>query len=358
MRIVDYDLRKLVVPLDRPIGDSQIDPVDTFGVAYLEVRTDTGERGIGFESVNNEGSAILPPDALFAAFEPVGNELLDRSPFALRNRMERPRGGNYGTGRFDRLIDIALWDLCAKHADMPLYEFMGGESPRVPAYASGLAFAHDDGTTRGIYERFASLGFSAVKVKVGYPTVEEDLARLRLVRDVMGEDCRFMIDANEAFSPKEAIRRVGAYREAGFDVYWFEDPTFRDDVAGIERVVEGLPGTHVNTGEYVGLEGKRELLERGAADVLNVHGLTTARAAATLAGAYGVPVSVGNTPCEIGVHAAASLPEVVTMEYSMLGWRELLRDPVAFEDGYAIAPDGPGHGLAFADEAFERYEQR
>jgi L-alanine-DL-glutamate epimerase-like enolase superfamily enzyme len=357
VRITDYTIRKLLMPADRSIGDSQIDPVDSFELAYLELETDSGERGYGFDSVNYATGSTLPPETLRAQFEPVGERLVGESPFALRNRLSRPRGGNYGGGTFDRLVDFALWDLCAKRLDVPVYELMGGGDPTVPAYASGLAFHHDDERTREIYERFAAKGFTSAKVKIGYPTVEEDLERLSLVEDVLGGYDRLMIDANEAFSPKEAVRRTRAYRDAGFDIYWFEDPTFREDVAGIRRVVEALPRTNVNTGEYVDLEGKRELLENGAADILNVHGLTSAREAALLAGVHGVPVSLGNTPAEIGVHSAVALPEVVFMEYSMTGWDRLPETPVTFEDGRAVAPEGPGHGLEFSDEAIAEYEQ-
>lgn len=358
MKITDYSVRKLEVPADRPIGDSQIDPVDAFELAYLELETDEGVVGYGFDNVNYATGTTLPAGTLRTQFEPVGERLVGESAFGLRNRMARPRGGNYGGGAYDRLVDIALWDLCAKHLGLSVYELMGGDDPEVPAYASGLAFPHDDETTREIYRRFADRGFDSAKVKVGYPTVEEDVERLSLVEDVFGGFDRLMIDANEAFSPKEAVRRGRAYRDAGFDVYWFEDPVFREDLDGIERVVEGLPSTHVNTGEYVDLEGKRELLENGAADILNVHGLTSAREAATLAGAYATPVSLGNTPAEVGVHSAAALPEVAFMEFSMTGWHSLPEQPVAFEDGHAVAPEGPGHGLEFSDEALDEYEQR
>lgn len=357
MRITDYTVRKLTFSADRPIGDSQIDPVDTFELAYLELDTDGGERGYGFDNVNYGTEASLPVETLRAQFEPAGEALVGESPFALLNRMTRPRGGNYGGGTHDRLVDIALWDLCGKHLGLSVYELMGGENPTVPAYASGLALPHDDETTRDIYCRFAERGFDSAKVKVGYPTVEEDIERLSLVEDVLDGFDRLMVDANEAFSPKEAIRRGRAYRDAGFDVYWFEDPVFREDLDGIRRVVERLPETNVNTGEYVNLEGKRELLESGGADVLNIHGLSSAREAATLAGAYGVPVSLGNTPAEIGVHSAAALPEVVFMEFSMTGWHTLPERSVTFEDGVAIAPEEPGHGLEFSKAALEEYEQ-
>lgn len=357
MQIQDHSLQKLLVPLDRPIGDSQVDPVESLEIGYLELETDTGITGIGFDQVNYATASTLPSEALHRQFEPVGESLIRASPAALRNQVARDRGGNYGDGPFDRMIDFALWDLAAKYHDLPLYEFMGGDDPRVPAYASGLAFHHPDDVVRDLYDSFADAGFESVKVKVGFENVEKDIERLALIDDAMDGVEKLMIDANEAFSPKEAIRRTRAYQDAGYDVFWFEDPTFREDIEGIQRVIEALPDVHVNTGEYVNLEAKYELLENRAADILNVHGLTSGRRAAVLAAQTGIPLSFGNTPGDVCVHAAASLPEVVFIEHSRIGWDELMETPIAYEDGYAVAPDRPGHGLEFSADALETYAQ-
>ena len=92
--------------------------------------------------------------------------------------------------------------------------------------------------------------------------------------------------------------------------------------------------------------------------MLNVHGqINQTRAAAYLAGDYGIPVSLGNTIMEIGVHLAASLPECLYMEYSDLAWNEVATEPIRFEDGYAIAPDRPGHGIELDRDAVERFSR-
>lgn len=352
MQIDQYRIEKLSVPCEPSISDSQYD-FDECGIAYLELEATTGETGVGVGGV----PADLPPAALRRRFEPIGEELLDASPFSLCNRTTRPRGGQHGRGEFERAVDVALWDLCGKHLDLPLYELLGGDDPAVPTYGSGLAFAHDDERTRAVYEEFAAAGIDAAKVKVGYPTVEEDLDRLALVEDVLGPDCTLMVDANEAWGPKEAIRRVRAYRDAGFDLYLVEDPVLREDVEGLARVSESLPFTHVNTGEYVNLETKRQLLEHRAADMLNLRRgvFSTALDGAVLATVYGVPVHVGDTHCEVGVHLAAALPEVTYVEYWKRPWDSITDRSVRVEDGQMIAPDRPGHGVRIADDAFERY---
>jgi L-alanine-DL-glutamate epimerase-like enolase superfamily enzyme len=178
------------------------------------------------------------------------------------------------------------------------------------------------------------------------------MARLQAVADVVGTDALLMVDANEAWSPKEAIRRAHAYRDAGFNIYWIEDPCLRDDFAGLARICEAVPFAHINSGEYLDLHGKVKLMEARAVDILNVHGhISDTLAAARIAAEYGIPVSLGNTPFELGVHLAAALPEAQWMEYSFQDYDCLIEAPVQFVDGYAIAPDRPGHGLSLSEAA-------
>lgn len=356
MRITDYRLTKLEAPIGRTIGDSQVDPIEDFEMVHLVLETDRDEEGIGFERINLTGDYSVPLAAIEAEFKPVFKELRGASPFTLVNALDRPRSGYYKSDSYSQLVDVALWDLCAKHLDMSVAELLGGGVDEVPAYASALSYPNDDETTRQLYAEFADLGFTAAKVKIGYPTIEEDIDRLSLVTDVLGSDCTLMIDANEAFSPKEATRRLRAYEDAGFDIYWFEDPVLRDDVDGLRQVVDALPGTHVNAGEYVNLEAKKDLLERGAVDVVNLRGLSTGRAAARLATVYGRSLALGNTPGDVGVHLAAALPDMTYIEWSKPGWGDLLEEPVDFSGGRATVPDGPGHGLAVSKEALEAYE--
>jgi L-alanine-DL-glutamate epimerase-like enolase superfamily enzyme len=359
MHITDYRLDKLEAPIGRTIGDSQVDPIEEFELVYLVLETDSGVEGVGLQRINLTGNHSVPFIGIEAAFETVFETLQGNSPFAIKNQMYRHRGGNYGSGRFAQLIDVALWDLCGKHLGTSVAELMGSNvgsmTDTVPAYASGLSYPNDDETTRVLYEEFADLGFTAAKVKVGYPTLAEDIERLTLVKDAFGSLDTLMIDANEAFSPKEAIRRCRAYEEVGFDIYWFEDPVLRDDIDGLRQVVDVLPNTHVNAGEYINLEGKRDLLERGAVDIVNLRGLSSGRAAARLATVYGRSLALGNTPGDIGIHLAAALPDMTYIEWSKPGWGKLLEDPVDFTDGRATVPEGPGHGLSISDRALEEY---
>jgi len=366
MRITDYTVEKLVVP-ERVVSDSQIHvlELDEFEYVYLKLETDTGTRGIGYSVVDMESPESRSVSALRKQMGEIATEFVGESPFRLINQQSRHRGGlityysseSYGTG-LRRAIDYALWDLCGKHLDLPVYQLMGGEDPEVPVYGSGLGYSLSDDELRSLYETFKQSGITAAKVKVGYPTLERDLERLSIAREVMGSDATLMVDANEAWSPKQAIRRIRGYRDAGFDIYWVEDPTFRKDREGIRRVVEGIPFAHVNTGEYCGFEEKRAILEHGACDILNVHGFTPARRAATLAHSYGVPIATGTDHAGdvSAVHVGAAIDEVDYVEFTMQRFFDLAEDPYEFEDGKAIAPSQPGHGVEIEPSVIEEFK--
>lgn len=354
MEIIDYRIEKLAVPCTPGISDSH-STFDTAGITYLELEADTGVIGIGLGSMDpNESTSRLR-----CRFESITDHLLGKSPFHLRNQLRLPDAGAY-PGGFKRAVDFALWDLCGKHLDMPVYELMGGEDPAVPGYASGLAFEYDDNTTREVYEEFADLGFEAAKVKVGYPTIEEDIERLRLVHDVLGEDCLLAVDINCTWSPKETMRRARAYRDVGLDVYWIEDPVTESQLNGIKRVVDGVPTSLINAGEYTNFDGKRELLAKEAVDMLNLRNglLSESLNAAAMGASHGAKLHVGDAHGAIGVHVAAALPGKPFLEYWKRPWDLITEDSIPVKDGSLIAPERPGHGVTIAEEAFEEYGVR
>jgi L-alanine-DL-glutamate epimerase-like enolase superfamily enzyme len=345
-----FTIRRYQFPRGRLIGDSQVQS-DMHYIGALELHSSSGQAGLGFfHALFHPLPAREELERVFATEH--WPALAQQNPSVLLNRLSRPRGGNIRPNFFGQAIDQALWDLQAKELGMPLYRLLGGTSNRVPAYASGLEFRLPTGEARAFYAQAKARGFTAFKLKVGHPDLAWDIERIGAIVDVVGRDALLMVDANEAWSPKEAIRRAHAYHDAGFKIYWIEDPCLRDDFAGLARVAQEVPFTHINSGEYLDLRGKRMLMEQRAVDILNIHGhVSDALKAGWLAAEYSIPISLGNTMFEIGVHIAAALPEVQWMEYSFLDYDELLEEPVRFEQGYAFAPERPGHGLVLAESA-------
>ncbi len=229
---------------------------------------------------------------------------------------------------------------------------MGGTGAPVPVYASGLDFHLSDGEFTALFSRAAELGFGAYKIKVGHPDLERDIHRLELLKRAVGKDATVMIDANEAWSPRQTIHSLERMRKAGHDILWVEDPTQRSDFAGLKLIRHALGPTFLNAGEYLDVHGKRALLEAEATDMLNVHGqITDVMRIAWLAAELGCPVTLGNTFLELGVNLAIALPEVAWLEYSFQNFEHLVEQPYALREGKIWGSNAPGHGLVLSDTA-------
>lgn len=348
--IARFAITRFQYPRDRPIGDSQVISTHHYSAA-LELFDSAGRAGTGFFGALFH--PLPPRTELERSFaEEVLPGLVGQDPFSLLNRIGRPRGGNRRGTIFGVAVNQALWDLQGQALGLPLYRLLGGTRDRVRAYASGLDYHMADDDYVAFFREARRRGFGAYKIKVGHPDLGWDLHRLALLADAVGRDAVVMVDANEAWTPKEAIRRAHAYRAAGHTPYWIEDPCLRDDFAGLAQVAQAVPFSHINSGEYLDLQGKAQLLAAGGADILNIHGqISDSLQAARLAADRGIRVSLGNTAHEIGVHLACALPEADWLEYSFHDYDQLIAEPVRFEGGYAIAPDRPGHGLALSDAA-------
>lgn len=352
MKVDAFRLTRFQFRRDRVIGDSQV-RFAFANIAALELIADDGTVGLGFlSSLAHVLPSLAEIERLFRLEAWPGIEGM--APAGVIHRLARPRGGNWRAMslNFGEAINQAMWDLAAKQAGLPLYRMLGGTDPRVRAYASGLDYHLSDTDFTRLFGQAAALGFSAFKIKVGHPDVAWDIHRLELLRAAVGRDVTVMVDSNEAWTPKEAIRRLGLYQRAGFDLFWAEDPILRDDFQGLREIREACPLVHVNSGEYLDLHGKRLLLEARGADILNVHGhISDVMRAGWLAGDHGVEVSLGNTMVELGVHMAAAIPEARWIEYSFQNILHLVEQPILFDAGFAIAPDRPGHGLTLAADA-------
>jgi L-alanine-DL-glutamate epimerase-like enolase superfamily enzyme len=352
MRIIAFRITRFQFARDRVIGDSQV-RADDVNIAALELIADSGAVGLGFIQTL---FAPLPDQAeierIFLA--EVWPGLEGQPPAALVHRVSRPRGGNqraFGLP-FGEALQVALWDLAAKEVNLPLHRLLGSRRDRVEAYASGLDYHLSDDDFAALFAHADAIGYRAFKIKVGHPDFERDLNRLRLLRQSVRPGALMMVDANEGWGAKEALVKLEVIRKEGFDLLWVEDPILRNDFVGLRMLKDACSWTLINSGEYLDASGKRVLMEEEATDILNVHGqVTDVMRIGWLAADKGIPVSLGNTFLEIGVHMACALPEVQWLEYSFQNFDHLVDEPVVIRDGFAHAPDRPGHGLVLSDTA-------
>ncbi|NKE60508.1 mandelate racemase/muconate lactonizing enzyme family protein [Lentzea sp. PSKA42] len=349
MRITGLRTLTTVQDWGRVVGDAN--GVYTDGlvrVPIVVVETDAGITGVGL-------GPHVEIETVFAAIE--GED--PRCVTALYDRMLRRmfKAGHAGAvfGTIGAL-DTALWDIKAQAAGEPLWRLLGGRDRRVPAYASGLDIALDDDEFVAVYQNYADHGLRAAKIKGGLD-VERDRQRLGLVRDVLtdaGHGARpsLMLDVNETWTRKQAVRHVGELEDT-LDLTWIEEPVRRWDVEGHAAVGRGVRAS-VATGENLtGLEQHRPLITAGAVDIVQtaaVWGITHFLRVAVLAHAHDLPVSpIGTTPVGL-LHAATSVPNHLVSEL------QDLRPPLGVsldlhvEDGAYVLGDSPGLGVRIDEE--------
>ena len=352
MRLVEFRITRFQFRRDRTIGDSQV-RADEANVAALELFAEDGLSGLGFVQT------LFTPLPDLAEIERVFRGeiwpgLEGERAISLVHRVNRPRGGNQRAYSlpFHEALQVALWDLAAKQAGLPLHKLLGSRRDRVRAYASGLDFHLPDAQFEALFAHADAIGYRAFKIKVGHPDFDWDLHRLNLLAKTVRPGAQIMIDANEAWGAKEAAVKLEAIRRAGFDLLWVEDPILRHDFDGLRSLRHNVPWTLINSGEYLDAAGKRALMLAGGTEILNVHGqVTDVMRIGWLAAELGIPVSLGNTFLEMGVHMACALPEVEWLEYSFQNFDHLVDEPVRIADGWAYAPDRPGHGLVLSESA-------
>ena len=254
-------------------------------------------------------------------------------------------------------LDTALWDIKAKAAGQPLWRLLGGRDRVVPAYASGLEIALSDEELAALYRSYAERGLQAAKLKGGLD-VERDRFRLTLVRDILtdanhGRVPALMLDANEVWSRKQAVRHVASL-ERTLDLAWVEEPVRRWDAEGLAMVGRSVRASIASGENLTGLENFRPLLAAGAIDVVQtaaVWGITHFLRVANLAHAYDLPVSgIGTTPIGL-VHAATSLPNHMATELQDLTPPAGVTVDMSVENGAFVLGDTPGLGLTIDEDA-------
>ena len=251
-------------------------------------------------------------------------------------------------------VEMAAWDVLAKQAGLPLYSLLGGGPRPVKAYASlGL-----DGIDPG--QRLASdavaRGFRAVKIKLGYATLAQDLEVARAIRDAVGPTVDLMVDYNQSLSVPEAIRRGRALDNEG--LAWIEEPTLQDDYAGHARIAAAV-ATPIQLGEnWFGLSEMTKALDANACDlvmpdIMKMGGIAAWRGAATLAQSRSLPIS-SHLFHEVTAHLMTVAPTADFLEVMDLA-SPVLAAPMQFEAGYAVLPTVPGNGLVWDAEAVARF---
>ena len=346
------------IPTDQPESDGTLKWTST---TMVTVEIDAGGRtGFGF-TYAHKAAADLIADKLAEAIE-------GRDAFSIRDCWHEMVAACRNLGRPGlascavSACDVALHDLVGKLVDMPTARLLGPRRERVEVYGSGGFTAYDDSRLESQLGGWAEAGMPSVKLKVGREP-SKDPGRVRVARSAIGKETGLMVDANGAYSRKQALALAESFAEEG--VIWYEEPVSSDDLDGLRLVRDRSPaGMEITAGEY-GYDDFyfRRMIDAGAVDVLQADatrclGYTGYLLADALAHAANLPLSSHcapalHLPCAVAAHRQRHMEwfhDHVRIE------RLLLDGAPAPEKGH-VSPDWsrPGIGLALKTPDAEQY---
>ena len=366
MKITSLETFILHVPVTRQgIADST-HAITHWGAPGVIVHTDAGIDGVGYSGTHAHiESDRLITQAIETCYAPL---LTGKDPTETSARyMEMSRHSPLqwvGRGGITQLaigaIDVALWDIKAKAAGQPLWQLMGGAERSIMAYNTDGGWLNwsQDVLVEDCRKAVEVNGFRGVKIKVGSAVMADDVARLEAVRKALGSGVFLAVDANGRMNYPTAAR-YGRYTEQ-FDVDWFEEPLWYDDIANHRRLAEAIR-TPIALGEQLYLvENFAAFMDAGAVhfaqpDVARLGGITPWIQTADMAFARGLPVvsHVGDM-MQIHLHTAIGHPACSMLEY--IPWlRECFTEPATVKDGDFVVPRQPGAGTTLRPDAIERF---
>lgn len=359
MKITKLTTRLVNVPLPKSIGTS-IHKMTSVGCVLVFVETDQGIIGESYIfTINAARLKAFNEMVLGFAHTVVGKDIWHSAAIAQSIWDEiNPTGHKGATISALSAIDTAVWDAVGKAAEKPLHHLFGACRDRVDAYASGgLWLSAPIDELQQEAQSFIEQGFRSMKIRLGSARLADDLARVAAVRDVVGPDIELLTDANQAFTPKQAIRAARALE--AYDISWLEEPVAYWDLKGhadVRRAVDMRIAS--GESEYT-RHGMRAMIEADSVDVLmpdlqRIGGLTEFRRVAALAQAYDLPIST-HIFTEYSLCIAGSAPNCISVEH--MPWvSNLFNEQMVIENGQVLIPDRPGTGFSFNHAEIKRLE--
>jgi L-alanine-DL-glutamate epimerase-like enolase superfamily enzyme len=363
MKISEIESFIIHAPIGMEIADSHYH-MGHWGFVGLMIQTDAGLTGTGYTGTHCAGDEMIK-QTIDQYFKPL---LLGEDPLHVKMLWDKLHGGNlHQVGRTGLIrlahsaVDIALWDICAKAASLPLWVLLGGAKAgqTIRTYNTNVGWLHFS-TSELIdnVERALEAGWTAVKIKVGGPSPAEDVSRIAEIRKRFGDALTIMIDGNEGWDFNAAM--YWGKRLEPYDVYWFEEPIHADDIRGHAILAREL-GIPIAIGEnlmtrfafrdYV----TAQAVEYLQPDVTRVGGVTEWLKIADLADCFNLPVVPhSGDMMQVHQHLVGATQDAPMLEYIPWG-QELFQHPASVRKGILQLPSQPGASTDMIPEMMRRY---
>ncbi|WP_380181057.1 L-talarate/galactarate dehydratase [Kalamiella sp. sgz302252] len=358
-RISAVKLSLAFLPLATPVSDAKVltgrqKPLTEVAIIFAEIQTRDGFEGVGFSYSKRAGG-----QGIYAHAKEIADNLLGEDPSDIDKIYSKLLWAGASVGRSGLAVqaispfDIALWDLKAKRAGLPLAKLLGAHRDSVQCYNTSGGFLHTP--LEQVLKNVAisqESGIGGIKIKVGQPDTAEDLRRLSAVRKALGDDFPLMVDANQQWDRETAIR-MGRKMEA-FNLVWIEEPLDAWDVEGHAALAAALD-TPVATGEMLtSFREHEQLILANASDFVQpdaprVGGITPFLKIMDLAARHHKKLAP-HFAMEIHLHLSAAYPIEPWLEH--FEWlNPLFNEQLLLRDGRMWLSDRPGLGFTLSDQA-------